>query len=117
VVSDIHLTVDTFVKDCCFVVGLHGQLDLASVALVRDATAEAGAQAGVLHVIFDCGELDFMDSTGVKTLLEAHQSFDGQIALVRPRRVVTRVLEITGLGDYFNVSPSVEDAQTALHGA
>jgi anti-sigma B factor antagonist len=115
--SEIHLTVDTIEKDCCVVVGLHGQLDLASVALVRDSTVGAGAQNGVRHLIFDCEELDFMDSTGVKTLLEAHHSFDGQIALVRPQRVVTRVLEITGLGEYFNVSSSVEDAQTVLHGA
>jgi len=110
-----YLEVDCIPDGCCVTVRLAGEVDIASVDQVRAATREA-RDRGAVHLIIDCQQLDFLDSSGVKALLEAHDSFDGMVVLVRPRRVVTRVFEVTGLDQLFAVSDSLERAKEAVHG-
>jgi anti-sigma B factor antagonist len=111
-----YLEVDWLSDGCCFTVRLVGEVDIASVDQVRAATREASDRDGAAHLIVDCQQLDFLDSSGVKALLEAHNAFDGKVVLVRPRRVVTRVFEVTGLDQMFLVSDSLQQAQEAVHG-
>jgi len=110
-----YLEVESLADGCCVTVRLVGEVDIASVDQVRAATREANDRDGTAHLIVDCQHLDFLDSSGVKALLEAHNAFDGKVALVQPRRVVTRVFEVTGLEQMFLISDSVQHAQDALH--
>jgi anti-sigma B factor antagonist len=110
-----HLIVDLVPDKCCAHIRLEGEVDIANVDQVRVATIQAIDLDAVEHLIVDCRQLDFLDSSGVKTLLDAHRSFNGKIALVGPKRVVTRILGITGLEQLFNVSATPEDAMQALH--
>lgn len=109
-----HLEVECIPDGCCVTVRLVGEVDIASVDQVRAVTLEARDHA--VHLIIDCEHLDFLDSSGVKAFLEAHNAFEGKVALVLPRRVVTRVFEVTGLNDLFAAAGSVEDAREAIHG-
>lgn len=76
---------------------LSGELDLSSVdrlsADVRDTIGE-----GCLHVIFDLGELTFMDSSGIALLLEVAENVP-TVELRSASSIVRRLIEITGLGD------------------
>ena len=75
-----------------------GALDMAT-APVLDAELEELRAAGFRRVIVDLGRLHFMDSTGLRLLLqwEAHARQDGfSIALAPGPPAVQRVFEVTG---------------------
>lgn len=110
-----YLEVEWIPEGCCVTVRLEGEIDIASVEQVREATREAREHNGALHLIVDCHQLDFLDSSGVKALLEAHDSFDGKVALLGPRRVVTRVFEVTGLDHMFTVADNADRAREIIH--
>ncbi|HSJ28819.1 MAG TPA: STAS domain-containing protein [Acidimicrobiia bacterium] len=110
-----NLTVELTSEACCAVVRLDGDVDLASVDQLRAVTVEASELAPVRHLILDCRELDFLDSSGLKALIEANDAFDGALVLVSPKRAVRRVLEITGLDGSFASAESIEEARHVLH--
>jgi len=69
--------------------------------------SEAVAKATTTSLEIDLSGVDFVDSSGLRTLIEAHQRFKangGSLTLVRPSPVVTRLFDISGVGDYLNVS-------------
>jgi anti-anti-sigma factor len=92
---------------------LQGELDLASVGIAEAAIAEA-AQKSFDQVIFDCAELTFMDSSGIRTLLAAREQWDGQVAVIHPHRIVEKALAVTGLVDLLNVVDTLEQAKEIL---
>ena len=75
-----------------------GQLDLSSAPLLQGAIAKLEAQAPSLLTV-DLSRLEFMDSTGLHLLLEAHQRAVEQgrrLVVVRPPAAVHRLFEVTG---------------------
>lgn len=68
-----------------------GELDLAGVALFRAAVAEHDDQ----QVEVDLRELTFVDSTGLRALLEARQANPG-LRHVNPSPQLRRLAELTG---------------------
>jgi anti-sigma B factor antagonist len=74
-----------------------GELDLATVPLLRDEL-ERLLVDGFKSVVIDLRRLDFMDSSGLRLLLEAngHARNDGwELALIQGPEAVRRVFEIT----------------------
>ena len=62
---------------------------------------------GDLEVIIDLAQLQFVDSRGVRILLDAHKTLQergGTLTLSGPRPGVHRVLELTGLATRFTVT-------------
>jgi anti-sigma B factor antagonist len=67
----------------------------------------AVAQATTPTLEIDLSRVDFVDSSGLRALIEAHQRFEangGSLTLVRPSAVVARLFDISGVGDYLNVT-------------
>jgi anti-anti-sigma factor len=79
--------------DC--VVWLSGDLDLAVTA--RFAVAAAGALEAHRALLIDLSELEFIDSSGVRTILETARRTDRGVVLRRPRPNVRKVIDITGI--------------------
>jgi anti-anti-sigma factor len=83
------------------VVTVSGELDLASSAALEEEfqrVAESDAQ----QVVVDLRSLEFMDSTGLSTLVKAHQRAveSGQrFGLVRGSPQVQRLLSLTGVAE------------------
>jgi anti-anti-sigma factor len=74
-------------------VTLRGELDLATAARLEQALAQAGN-----GVLLDLRELTFMDSTGVRVLLEAAESGPQGLQIVLPASGDVRVtIEETGI--------------------
>ncbi|HEU4976518.1 MAG TPA: STAS domain-containing protein [Baekduia sp.] len=81
-------------------IALRGELDVASAPQLEAALlppVEAGRRA-----VLDLGQLEFMDSTGVRVLVTAHHAAEehgGRLTLLRTPEgsPVHRVLEISGL--------------------
>ena len=103
--------VSLVVRECsgCVVIGLHGELDIADAADV--AAALAAAAAGRTEIVVDLAGLMFIDCSGVRALARARARHEGGVMLLAaPRRVVLRVLAMTGLIDVSDVCVTVEDA-------
>jgi anti-anti-sigma factor len=57
-------------------------------------------------VILDMAKVEFIDSSGLRTVVSAHQDFDDvehQMRLANPSDAVQRLLEITGLIDHLHL--------------
>ena len=80
-----------------------GELDLATVPELEER-ALAAVREGGRTVVIDLRELTFMDSTGVRTIVAAHQAAEDtghELRIVRPPRdsAVARVIEISGIDE------------------
>jgi len=96
--AEVVLMVDEFFLECRSVadrtlVRVGGEVDLTNSASLQSALAEGRL------VDVDLSQVSFMDSSGVRALLEAHRVLhyrDGALRVVGASRVVRRVLEISG---------------------
>jgi anti-anti-sigma factor len=87
---------------------LRGDLDSAVADGVRDRLAEIVASAGGTRVILDLSELRFIDSRGVRVLLQLHQQAEadgGTLILFRPNTHLCKVLDLLELDAVFNIQP------------
>ena len=87
-----------------------GDLDYGHTARLLEAVAEVvAANAGVRELRLDFTELGFFDSTGLSALLIVHRELSRAGVVLhldnRPPQL-DRVLEITGLVDYFTSAPA-----------
>ena len=74
-----------------------GELDMSTVRELDDAVRAAEA-TDAKRIVIDLSEVTFMDSSGLKLLLEAHarsQANSNRLRLIRGPRRVQRVFELT----------------------
>jgi anti-sigma B factor antagonist len=80
---------------------LRGDVDIASASEIR-SNLQAIISGSDRHLLVDCTQLTFIDSTGIVVLLEAHRDLraDGREMLIAnvPSHC-TKVFDILGLGD------------------
>lgn len=83
------------------VVIAHGELDLATVPHLEERVQELRS-SGVRSIVLDLRELSFIDSTGVRLLLQldGESRADGfDFSIIDVEGPVRRVLVLTGIGD------------------
>jgi anti-anti-sigma factor len=97
------------------VLELAGDLDAATapqaLRAVKALTPRSGQQ-----VVVDLTELRFCDSSGISTLIAAHnlaRDAGAGIALAGVPRHLTRTLTLIGLGSFFVTHATAEQAQAA----
>ena len=109
------LTIESTQQDGAQVVTLGGELDLRGVGEVETALA-AAAESG--RVCLDLSDLQFIDSTGLATVIRAHQTLTGaggRLAVVcRADGSVRRAFETTGLTTLLTVTGDRGAALQAL---
>jgi anti-sigma B factor antagonist len=102
-------------KDRIQIVSVRGEVDLYSAHRLRELIWQAKEQAGgdPPRVVVDLSEVEFMDTAGFEVLLEEWNSsrqFDGRICLVAQQGPITRLLELTGLIELFELYAEPEVA-------
>lgn len=93
------------------VIALHGELDLASAPVFSDQLHHATA-GDAAAIVVDLSELDFMDSTGLRSILEAHQRCGDsgrRFAVVPGTRQVARLLEVARVEEHLDIVSSPDD--------
>jgi anti-anti-sigma factor len=93
--------------DANAVIVLIGELDLDAVPELRKAFADPDI-ADRPEVVVDCSGLSFIDSSGLSVLLAEHKRLaqkGSRLVIRSPQPGPLRVLEITGLFEYFDVEP------------
>jgi anti-sigma B factor antagonist len=96
---------------------LSGEVDLANADDLR-AHLDAVAQNDN-NLIVDMAELRYIDSSGIKTLMDAHRIFKGtkrQMVLAAVPPTVQRILDIVGVDRMVPVFASIEAALKDLDG-
>jgi len=91
-------------------VGISGELDMATSAELESALERANAQE---RVVVDLTACDFLDSSAIRVLLRGAvraESAGGSFSLVAPDPQLRRVLEIAGLEAKLPIHPTVEAA-------
>ena len=85
-------------------VSVRGELDAATAPDLADLCHSVHAD-GARDLVIDLTDTSFLDSSGLRALIEAHRLFssDGNLALAHASEPVRRLLEITGLDDYFTL--------------
>jgi anti-sigma B factor antagonist len=97
-------------RDGSIVVRLAGELDLYNVTEVSEALTQAAAELPE-RLVIDLGNVDFLDSTALGAIVEAHRELaDTRLLLAAPGPDVRRALDVSGLARHFDVRNSVEDA-------
>jgi anti-sigma B factor antagonist len=93
------------------VIVVGGELDLASSAALDRELARV-VDSGGERVIVDLRKLEFMDSTGLSTLVKAHQRAEAagkRFGLVRGSPQVQRLLSLTGVEDRLTFADTPEE--------
>ena len=71
-----------------------------------DLARELDPLPGSNDVHLDVGDVGFIDSSGLRVIIAAHQmaeSSDRKLVIERPSKSVTRILEISGLTDHLHI--------------
>jgi anti-sigma B factor antagonist len=93
---------------------LGGELDAHTTPLLERELGSLLASDTTDDLVIDMAAVDFVDSSGLRVLVEAHQKCVGgsrRLVLERPSRAMVRLLEVSGLSDVFVVvDQSVTDA-------
>lgn len=84
------------------VIGLVGEIDISNAEPIGSAI-EAIVRDSSAPIVFDLGDLRFMDSSGIALLLRFSSSSDGGAELRRVAPVIRRVVEATGLSEVLRI--------------
>ena len=93
------------------ILAVSGELDLRTSPELEERLGHA-FDSGAELVILDLRQIEFMDSTGLRVLLTAHQRAQEsgrRFALVKGADQVERVLTLTGVRDLLTVVDTPED--------
>jgi anti-sigma B factor antagonist len=92
------------------VVAVAGEIDVSTAPELERALADAGAEK---RVVLDLSECQFIDSSGLRTLLGARsaaESAGGSLVLVVSDPGLLRVFEVVGLGDILEIHDTLAGA-------
>jgi anti-anti-sigma factor len=94
------------------VITLEGEADMSTAVKFNESFFSA-ARSGMRRVVADLTDVSFIDTTMLNALVVGHRRMvrdHGQFLVVCHGPRVSRVLEITGLGQILNVFSTREDA-------
>jgi anti-sigma B factor antagonist len=98
-----------------WILAVSGELDLRTSPELEDRLDRVWASGADL-LILDLRRIEFMDSTGLRVLLAAHQrahETSRRFALVRGADQVERVLTLTGVRDLLTIVDAPEELLAA----
>jgi anti-anti-sigma factor len=90
---------------------LHGELDMATEAQLRDVATQQLNAHEPAKLQLDLADVTFLDSTGVSALVDLRKEATDRgvdIEIVAASRRAARVLTIVGLAEHFGLRPDPE---------
>jgi len=96
---------------------LCGDLDIANAGILVDAVFPAAETIPAAGVVLDFTDVAFMDSSGLRAVLEIARRLEHDaagLALLNPVNAVGKLLSLAGLDGRIPVVGSLEQAETVL---
>jgi anti-anti-sigma factor len=87
--------------EATYVVELYGELDIAGLDFVADELARV-EESDAQRILVDLSALEFIDSSGLRVLLEAAARSardSGRVSFLRPQGAVARVMALTQMDE------------------
>ncbi|WP_155337381.1 STAS domain-containing protein [Acrocarpospora corrugata] len=109
------LQVRTDRHDPYVVITVLGDVDTTTIDHLQEQVKHA--QRVSAHLLFDLAGMTFMDSAGIRVLLDAYnhaRANQGTVAVCSPRPSPRKVMELVGLTDYIPVHDTLIEALTEL---
>jgi anti-sigma B factor antagonist len=97
------------------VIAVGGELDATNESRLDEFVRECRQRPGD-HLVFDLAEVQFMDSAGLRVLLNTYtysRQHGGSVRLAALRSMSARLVEITRIGEHLPVHRTLQDALTA----
>ncbi|MBO2448638.1 STAS domain-containing protein [Actinomadura barringtoniae] len=97
-------------------IAIAGEIDIATAPQLRAYCERHARPDRGRHLVLDLTEVTFLDSSGVKILVDAHLAAEQHGTTVRvaaPSPLVTRVFDVLRLGDHIPVHTTVRQALAA----
>ncbi len=92
------------------VISVSGELDLATAPELEEVIAGA-IQPDEGHMVVDLLGVTFMDSSGIRALVQAKDSRPGtEVTLVVGGGIVHKLIDVTGLDGWFRIEDDIESA-------
>ena len=90
-----------------------GELDVATASQLAEALREASS-AG--QVVLDLSELTFLDSCGIRAILELAraQNGNGPVIILNPSQAVRRVFDIIGIAQHAGIELRRTDGRVTV---
>jgi anti-sigma B factor antagonist len=94
-----------------------GELDIATVALLREAFDAVCADQAAQTIVIDLTELSFMDSTGLRLVLEmsAACADADRLRVIDGSASVERLLDLVGVRGRLPIIRAGDDPRAPLH--
>ena len=96
----------------CAVIRARGRLNMVSAPALRELVARVVREDGRTHIVVDLAETDFMDSSGLGSLvagLKTARDAGGDLRIARPQTQVLMVLKLTNLDQILHPHNTVEE--------
>jgi len=100
------------------VLSLTGEVDVANAGQVRNSALKL-MSTGIKHLVVDLNATEYMDSTGLGTLvglLKRMKESGGEVVIAVAQPRVKRLFEITGLTQVFRIYDDVDAALKEVRG-
>jgi|YNPMSStandDraft_2_1061718.scaffolds.fasta_scaffold00036_20 anti-anti-sigma factor len=106
------MEIGTELKNNVLIVRLWGDLDLYHAGQFRKTLDDIFAQ-NIYNLVFNLEKMPYIDSSGIGVLVYARTIVTkkgGKLSLVNPQETVLKVLDISRLRAFFDISSSEEEA-------
>jgi anti-anti-sigma factor len=89
---------------------VRGDLDVAvGVEFVGEVDKVLAGDASIAEVLIELGEVDFIDSSGLRALLQLRHNYGDRIQVGAISAPVQRLLELTGTLEHFRLGGADRD--------
>lgn len=108
----MHLQVSRSTVGAATVIAAVGELDLHTAPELRTALSEATTEQVRLLVV-DLTGVDFMDSTGLSTIVAAvaaSRAYGGEVRVVAASEKITKVFVLTGVDQQVAIHTTLDEA-------
>lgn len=88
--------IEVIQREAAVFVEVHGELDVATAPLLGERLAEA-QETGTSVIVVDIDDVPFVDSTGLRALLQAQASAGDRLRITRGCEQAQRLFELAGV--------------------
>lgn len=113
------MEVNCSISGPCLIAALSGEMDHHSCDSARHIIDDEYHRRGALHIIFDCADINFVDSSGLGLMMGRYRlasSLGGKVVAVNVSPQLDRILSLSGLYKLIQKAPDRTSAVKMLEG-
>ena len=101
------------------VIHVNGELDHHNSVFIRERADEIICGKRITNIIFDFGQTEFMDSSGIGVIMGRYKkvhSLGGAVGVINVKKNVEKILLYSGLNKIIRHYENIKDAEMDMNG-